>query len=36
MHALEGGNIGLQIGGEATDFVLLVSMTVASIVSCIP
>lgn len=24
MYALEGGNIGLQIGGEATDFVLLV------------
>src|SRR5437868_5524285 len=24
MYALEGGSIGLQIGGEATDFVLLV------------
>jgi SH3 domain-containing YSC84-like protein 1 len=24
MYALEGGNIGLQLGGEATDFVLLV------------
>ena len=24
MYALEGGNFGLQIGGEATDFVLLV------------
>src|SRR5690242_17937800 len=24
MYALEGGNVGLQIGGEATDFVLLV------------
>jgi hypothetical protein len=24
MYALQGGNIGLQIGGEATDFVLLV------------
>ena len=24
MYALEGGNIGFQIGGEATDFVLLV------------
>src|ERR1700740_227782 len=24
MYALEGGNIGLQIGGEATAFVLLV------------
>ena len=24
MFALEGGNIGFQIGGEATDFVLLV------------
>jgi SH3 domain-containing YSC84-like protein 1 len=25
MFALEGGSVGLQIGGEATDFVLLVS-----------
>jgi lipid-binding SYLF domain-containing protein len=25
MYALEGGSIGLQIGGEATDFVLLVT-----------
>src|ERR1700712_4055040 len=24
MYALEGGNIGLQLGGQATDFVLLV------------
>ena len=24
MYALEGGNIGLQLGGEATDFILLV------------
>jgi lipid-binding SYLF domain-containing protein len=24
MYALEGGTIGLQIGGEATDFVFLV------------
>jgi lipid-binding SYLF domain-containing protein len=24
MHALEGGNIGLQLGGQATDFALLV------------
>ncbi len=24
MYALEGGNIGFQLGGEATDFVLLV------------
>ena len=24
MYALEGGSIGLQIGGEATDFVILV------------
>jgi len=24
MYALEGGNIGIQLGGEATDFVLLV------------
>jgi lipid-binding SYLF domain-containing protein len=24
MYALEGGNIGFQIGGQATDFVLLV------------
>lgn len=24
MFALEGGNIGLQLGGQATDFVLLV------------
>jgi len=24
MYALEGGSIGLQIGGEATDFVFLV------------
>src|ERR1700687_903255 len=25
MYALEGGNIGVQLGGQATDFVLLVS-----------
>ena len=24
MYALEGGNIGLQLGGQATDFVLLI------------
>lgn len=24
MYALEGGNIGFQLGGQATDFVLLV------------
>src|SRR3974377_709334 len=24
MYALEGGNIGFQLGGEATDFVLLI------------
>ena len=24
MYALEGGSVGLQIGGEATDFVILV------------
>jgi len=24
MYALEGGNIGFQLGGEATDFILLV------------
>ncbi len=27
MYALEGGNIGLQLGGQATDFVLLVVNT---------
>jgi lipid-binding SYLF domain-containing protein len=24
MYRLEGGNIGLQLGGQATDFILLV------------
>ncbi len=27
MYAIEGGNIGLQLGGQATDFVLLVMNT---------
>jgi len=27
MYALEGGNIGFQLGGEATDFILLVMNT---------
>ncbi|MGZ4887737.1 MAG: hypothetical protein ACXWBH_01065 [Candidatus Angelobacter sp.] len=30
MVALEGGNIGFQLGGQATDFVLLVSTQKAS------
>jgi lipid-binding SYLF domain-containing protein len=34
MYALEGGSFGLQIGGEATDFVILVMNTAVSIVCC--
>jgi lipid-binding SYLF domain-containing protein len=28
MMALEGGSVGLQLGGEATDFVLLLMFTI--------